>query len=51
VREELEEIGHEMQLAGLLQGHVDFTGMVDDRFARGVEPEEVQSLAGIFPGR
>ena len=51
VREELEEIGHEMQLAGLLQGHVDFTGMVDDRFARRVEPEEVQSLAGIFPGR
>lgn len=51
VREELEDIGREMQLAGLIEGPVDVSGMVEDRFAQGVEFGEVHELAGIFGGR
>jgi len=51
MRDELEEIGREMQLAGLIEGSADVSGMVDDRFAQRVESGEVHALAGIFGGR
>lgn len=50
VREELEEIGREMQLAGLIEGPLNVSGMVDDRFARKVESGALHELAEIFGG-
>lgn len=46
---EIEGIARRMQLAGLIQNTPQIEGMVDDRFARNIEPEDVASLAQIVP--
>jgi NitT/TauT family transport system substrate-binding protein len=48
VVEEMEEVALEMRKAGLLEGDLDLRSMVDDRYAKAVKIEPVDSLDDVL---
>jgi NitT/TauT family transport system substrate-binding protein len=49
--DELQEMAHEMQMSGLIDGPVDLQGMVEDRFAKAVDVRTVDALQDIYEDR